>query len=508
MSLNLENHLRMKLANRQWLEACLRGKSDDFPYFIENRLGSIRFKLFKTHQSPVEPADSTSKKPRYVINIPFALKVGKSGQEQIQRLAALFEKEAFQGSRRKDQTAQRIAIVIGVNRHQSLDPELNREFQENISKIPQITQVACAVFGFLWEPRWSRTFPEAYPLQKAYLLLKALKPSVAHKVLKKRESGDRVRSLVPFGPIRERIKNSRYTRDFLDYFDASAPKAPVYLSVMDSDCQKLRGIFSRFDDQIKHNSVPSALTFGYRVEIPERPLIEKGVELDMAVRAAMNAVIPYSAYFPEPCSIFRVRKPNGKPISLRLLSFGQEGSLESRRLIQSGLAHEVLDDNCLFVNEEGITTGVPNRMLKETNSVRELTPKKIKQKKTLQALRGISQSHANPFKWADSVYAALSFSTSHVADARAPIAWIFSVYDPITRMYVKADRFSSKVFSEVIRDYKEKLTKDQQALLDESRQQLENLGMSETIVAQIVKAAKKSGEAIYRKLRAWSGPAD
>jgi len=492
----LEIHLQEKVANRSWLD------QGHFPYRIasEGRASFEDHDYIPQRPSTMKPLRGEDCLPRYVVMIPQFCPAGSNLQELVARLMTLFANSA----------PGRIAVVVGANRHFSIDPSLNDELCSGITTLPKITSVACRVFGFLWKPEWERAnhaVSKLYSKEKAFLILKALSPDRAKQIRLSLESSDNLKPQIPFTRIRERVKDFEKSRYFARHFFEQTPNAPVYFAVMDADCKGLRGLFSSFDALIPQHAYPSALTLGYRVEMDDRPLIELGVKIDMAVRAAMNSVIPYSAYFPEPFSLFRLRKPGHEGVSLKKFSFiGNGDTLENRRLIQNGRASKILQNDAFFGRGVGVGTTVPNRMLTLKNErVAELTHAVVKQKRCLESLRGIPQSHLMPLKWAENVYAALPFSTSHVSDAKAPFAHIFGVFDPITRMFANIGRYSGRVFDTIMDNYDAPLTNGQEATLKAARAALYLLGMKKQMVDQVVEAAKASGKAIYEVLSEATG---
>ena len=195
-----------------------------------------------------------------------------------------------------------------------------------------------------------------------------------------------------------------------------------------------KGLFSRYDDAITSNAFPSALTLGYRVDEPTRPLIELGVKLDMACRAAMNSVFSYGAYFPETSSVFCVKNPNEESMLKRLTFYGSGRGLENRRLIQNDLQRGVLKHDAVFMADGGVTTTTPARMITEKSSkVTTLTSNTLKNKSCLTSLRNISQSHIFPKNWADNLYLMLGITVPQVTNVTGPMMNLF-LYDLLSRM--------------------------------------------------------------------------
>jgi hypothetical protein len=216
------------------------------------------------------------------------------------------------------------------------------------------------------------------------------------------------------------------------------------------------------------------------------------VKLDMAAREAMTAHIPYSAYFPEPFLVAR--------FSRRLSFLGAGRALESRRLIENGKLSGALNDEATFIKSGIVTTSPERWKTKKNRSYPTLTPANLRQKAVLEALRGLSQSHIHPKKWADQVYVGLDFSCSQVTDATTPMMRIFSVFDPISRMLGSEGRFTSLVFDRVLRDYEKPLSSVQEDILMSSKGRLLALRMPIATIQKVIATAKATGRAIYREI--------
>jgi hypothetical protein len=133
--------------------------------------------------------------------------------------------------------------------------------------------------------------------------------------------------------------------------------------------------------------------------------------------------------------------------------------------------------------------------------LKALSSSQIKEKQVLQTLRGLSQSHLQPLKWAEQIYCAIDFSCPRVFEAKTPIAHIYSIFDPISRMLACIGHYSPAVFDQVLNDYSRPLSDAQSKILKESKAALKKLGMSQALIEQIVATAKASGEAIYKELK-------
>jgi len=505
----LERHIQEKYENREWLEKCLRGKTKSFPY-RPNAMGEATVSTpFRPVHHPTEqvtpPEGSAS---LFLANIPMRELPAMTHNHA--KCTALFKRiceESF-GATSAESAAMiknRVAVVLGINQIKSIDPELNRSFRRYIRDIPPNHNVVSRIIGFFWEPQWEATKDDVYPIKKAFLLLKALDPAKAEKIRKEQEQprglAESIIKQIPFQSIRQTIKNSGATRSLISQMEEDAPNSPIYFTLMDDDLISLRGsptnegVFSRLEALIAEHDEPSIASLGYSLEEDELPLLRLAVKMDMAVRSTMPM-----PYFPEPFTAIKVRRP-GTANFLRALTFiGAGKALESRRLIESGL--RTLNDGAVFSGDGGVVTATPYRMKTIYNqTVDTLTPQILKKKASLQALRGRRlQTHAFPKQWADILYAGLGFRRGPVTDVTGPMMHIFSVYDPISRMFDGSERYTSAVFNRVMKNYNKPLSDGQTNLLNTAKSKLRLLGMKKAMVDLIQETAKRSGSAILQVL--------
>jgi hypothetical protein len=521
MRASLELHLSRKVENNQWLTQVLDGHDAAFPYRpLEGGEGRVAFGEYRSaHSIDFFPQTDDEPNPIYHVNVPLAHLPGNDGDNRLSVLLRIFQDEAFGATPAQSlgEARRRLSLVVGINQIRSLDPELNRSFISFIERIQHVETFAVRVFGFFWAVQWAPLNPLSslytYPVDKAFLLVKVLDTHRAQSVREIFEMNGMhlnpgILSQIPFQRIRERIKSSMVSKSLMSHiFEHAVPTAPIYYAVMDGDCQHLRtnvGLFSRMDGVIRSRLVPSAISLGYRVADDERPLIRLGVELDMKVREAMTAAIPFSAYLPEPCSIFCIRSVT-KVVPLEALSFlGGGHCLENRRLIQNAMAQNLFDRSVVFCSDGGVTTGTPSRMKTQKNAkVLALTPAILKKKSSLQSLRGISQSHAFPKQWADNLYIALGlqgFSSPRVTDVTQRLMQLLGVYDPINRMFSYPSRFSRNVFDSVMTGYHQPLSEPLVNMRSVVFVALQQLGMSPALIERVDEAARNSGEAIFQVL--------
>lgn len=513
----LDKHIKEKLENSTWLLPCINGQINKFPYRIsETGVGYVLSDFYyPENQNTKNPTSSTQACPRFIVNIPdgrspSAYPIDSRYSKILNRLKTQAFSIASSASSRMFKS--RVAVVVGTNQVESLDPAFNRAFVELIRNTPCFSNIACRRFGFLWRPKYrcSTANQLFYKPKDSFFLLKVLSKTQAEKVrelveMPKKKLHPNIISQIPFQRIRETVLESNFTKNFANEFQRTASSSPIYLTVMDPDFLSLRmsdgkGLFSKAAEITLIENPLSVIGAGYSTHANELPIIRLAVRIDMAVRAAMTRIIPYSAYLPEPFLCVLLRKPNQNHYLTRLSFEGRGRALESRRLIENGKTYGVLDDRMAFILN-GLVTSSPERWkTKKNRSCKKLTIKKIKQKKFLQAIRGLSQSHVHPKKWADQVYSAINFSCSRVTDATTPMMRIYGVFDPISRMFAHLGHFTVQAFDEIMHNYKDPLSNDQKNLLKNAATQLIKLGMSALLVNRIIMAAKASGNAIYQEL--------
>lgn len=95
----------------------------------------------------------------------------------------------------------------------------------------------------------------------------------------------------------------------------------------------------------------------------------------------------------------------------------------------------------------------------------------------------------------------LDFSCSQVTDATGPMMHIFSVYDPISRMFAQVGRFSPKNFDAILDEYEKPLKECLKKTLSEAKSDLKKIGMKESVIEKIEEAAVLSGLAIRDVLK-------
>lgn len=512
----LENHLQQRLTVHSWIHPIIEDPKA-FPFELADTPTACALVDQSNTISAKQqtfPVKTQSTHPFYVVNIPYGHSYLETDPVKLVRLVERIRDESFGKTDvlSKRHSIQRQTVVIGVNQPHSLDRERDETLKTFLDNLPKIEGITYRVFGFFWIPSWNPSSKNpVLSKKKTYRYIRIIAPSIAKKIVEhfegKTSLTKNLRAQIPYQMIRERILRSDYTQTFMRLIARNYPSYPLYLTIMDADTLCLRqgtGVFSKADTAIKEHS-PAVLSLGYTFAERERPILRLGVEIDMAIREAMNRVIPYSAYFPEPGTFIIAKRPNS-PLRSQNLSFSGKGSaMETRRIIENGRKSLQLDHRAVFLNQEGILTTTPERMF--TKNIRETkvwnVPILVKEE-TLKATRAVRQSHAFPKRWAESVYAAAPFSPRKMTDLTKPLMDLLSLYDPFPRLYVmnkKNPYTPQKNFKRMLQEYTPTIRNQDQEHFEEIRRKFESLGISENWVQLFTEAAKASGKAIHSVLQ-------
>ena len=545
---SIQNQLNRVIFNhRQWVD-----------YFYNEPLDQLN--LFRFPHAPVEDGSAKigrsflpkkemlafpscgpeGKSPVYIITMPFLVSGFDDKYQKLKEKVKLIKNESFGRSSAASalQAAKRLALVIGQNRCLSLDERVNRKFISYIEGVPRINGIAFRTFGFFWEPQWAPTVKrkELYSKERSFLLLKVLRPDAADRlsaaIEAKKGHFSALRSQIPYQQIRETIKNSPFVQAFAEEGNAS-----LYLALLDDDIVQLRtdklGLYSHYDQLIEQFD-PDVATTGYRAPDGEVEGMRIAVALDMAVRDAVASVVPLGPYYPEPNMIVRLVKPVNKYSYLG----GNSERLESRRIIQNGIGSKLIDSKKLVFSAEGSAAISLDRLKTDKISkFTEVNSKTAAQKGFLEAIHGISQTHAFAKQWAENLYAALPVKC-RVTDCTTPLMCVFSTFD-LTRFCrdfsaIQGKKYSYRDFqlwkekySSVVELFSSAKTRNEKAEAfaelffdaeDESHESakkffltkfdkfkkaladLGQLGLDQEWVEKIVLAGKRSGEAIHQLL--------
>ncbi len=457
----LGRHIKRKHINeKSWLSALIESQDPEhFPYRLsKKKYGRLENRTAAPKSQNLSLPSCRGKRPLYLINMPFVPPQSRD-YASFNNTVNKIRDESFGKTAKfsKKIVKRRTALVVGMNRYKSLDEAENRRFRKYIRELPKKNDLPLRVIGKLWLPVWTRESKDIniYCPWKCFKLLKVLKPRLADKVKRTYEkSSPYLRKQIPYQAIRNWILHSRATAKLASHMLNQGKGRPVYLKVSDDDTVTLRGggkgALSIYDNIVMDApAAPRLLTTGYCLKKDEKPLLRLGVALDMAVREATASVIPLGPYFPEPNLLFLLNDKNLDEFSFE----GNLNALESRRLIDSNRDYFTLGP-VIFKAGSSFITATPGRMKTKYNqTIESLDKTTLGQKKNLQALRGISQSHAMPRQWANNIYAALPLKVSRVTDITKEMMAIFKVFDPISLSYCLFPEYDKSHFDEMLENY-------------------------------------------------------
>jgi len=377
---------------------------DDPPFRIKKR-GGCRVrgqvdsaKVVHAEDLPNEPA-AVEVKPDSALQGSGAAKAG----ERLENLCGMFETQSFGTSEKdsKEQAGQRLALVVGLNRRESLVKKRNRKLKD-LLRVPLNNQNGqngfVARLGFMWRPIFEEkkisigkrgkrrgkrleTWVETpFERVRSWYRKLAKKDKEKAKLFRSKTESKNIREMVPYREIRETIKNDTTTQKQVKALRTKkgVNKQQIYLGTFDSDMLALRegpgelGNFSHYDKMIaEHQTVfkrsPVVLSSGYRVLEPDRPILAFAVEVDMLVRKTTAQFFPNGVYYPEPNMLMLV-EPGKATLSE---TFTREDEVDYRTPAESKIIIENLlrarnllpEGHFYFGGQGGIVTTTPERFL-------------------------------------------------------------------------------------------------------------------------------------------------
>lgn len=434
-----------------------------FPYEpVENGSARVHEECFCLSKNQL--LIQNDKKPAYVVMMPFLANEMNGKHTKLKENIKLIQDQSFGETINQSfmESSKRIAVVIGCNRVVSLDDRINESFKNfYMRKIPEIKGISVNIFGFLWEPLWSKKSIDPLNFlttkEKAYKLIKILNQRTARNLLMEIEQFkgvfSNIRTQIPYQDIRERIKNHHFTEEIVKQIRRKSPLKPIFLSLLDSDIKKLRtenfGLFSQYDILIRkfqkeNNVLPHVLTTGYCADNTQSDTVKIVIKYDMLKRKIIASILPNGPYYPEPNMIFLLEFD----VSLKDYSFKGDGNrLESQRLIQNGIKKGLIDPKKMIFSDSGGIAIELSRLLTKIILECSLSPTK----KFLKALHGISQTHAFPRQWAMNLYNALEKSQKkRITDITSPLMNIYTTFDfvSLAKKFPKflGERYSIKYY--------------------------------------------------------------
>lgn len=481
---------------------------------------------------------------RYVVNIPCLAKTGEDAFAKLSHLINLFKKEAFAGYENPaEELKTRLALVVGFNRKRSLLDEAGAE-QALLDQEKQLIKkldypFPISLMSFFWEPQWEELIWDAQ--RKAYVahripfelarkklkeILSLANPEDREKIKKQIAIEEKKvdRDWVPFGEIRDTIKDHPVTTDYIREFQKD-PNHVVYLSTIDADILKLavdnnRGIFTEYDHFLAEHAkqlssrnlderYPETLCGGFRISSLENMLLHLSWNLAHKIQKAIASTWSMGVYYTETNSLIKIQRDQGRLAE----SFGS-GADEMKQL-QDHLKKTRLIDQILhgahFVHNAAVTTTAPDRMLRFYNSYVFEDKLRFWDYQDFRTMRNVI-GMLHPLSWAKSVAHGLP-KTKQSGGLTTPqlnqyLSRIFKAFDPIS---YALDALSSKPNKEQIKDFYERLRKvveDYDTLarenaqeLNEHMKQLRKNHYDQATLQKIERVAQASGRKIAKFIR-------
>ncbi|HRW58683.1 MAG TPA: hypothetical protein P5048_03565 [Chlamydiales bacterium] len=509
MARSITQCFQNKLANYEWLEACLQKKSASFPYEVTGL--SVKSEDILSQESmSLDVLTDAERYTSFVVNIPIGVSIfdlKKDPQDYSyphSRLEQMMNETGFD-EQEQAIAKKHLAVIVGYNLIDSVDSIDRIRFKRMIRNVQLTENIYFSVFGFFWTVSYEKKpgIQAVYDCKKSFLILKHLDCKASLEV--KKHLYENLSDYVDFHQLRQRIYAHSSTKTAMNKLKTQYPQDPVYFTTLDSDVLDLKSYFSRVHEYVQRVE-PSIISLGYDVSIEEHPIIRFGIYLDMKVREVMNNTVPYSAYFPEPATSFRIckasdnlQKMKDHYATLRFKGNRSAKKLESRRFIEYGKDRTIFDSNLVFDEKGGgVVMGTPSRMVTDTieRSPHRLTYAEISNSGILSSLRSISQAHFEPKEWAGEVYNGLDSTCHPYRSAISYMTKIYNIFDPLSRII----KFGQS-FDYMIGHYHDELTQKEQEDIRNAVDSLRSLRMSEVDAERVVECAIKTGEVIYQELK-------
>jgi len=418
------------LINRQrnhevWVADCLRD-SNSFPYkfgrertkhttgFVDPR-DTITENRGSWCLEPSRPAEST-----FVVSMPMWLDGSDGNNQKWIALLTMLRDQGFGSdtATSRELAKRQLVVLIGANRHDSVDERINKRFRRTVAQLPLIDGVSYQVIGTTWKMRREATarahFAGLYSPKKAFALLKILgadRPLLAQIVA--RDNKDAA-ALVPYQSLRQWIKRDAITANALGQLRREGRL--ILWGTMDADLKGLRGtvgLFSCYQQMIREyqqqhdGETPTLMSTGYWAPLDESVIYQTAVEVDMEVRARMALAMGLAPYFPEPNFFIRLPSPH----HFAQMSYFEDAMevTESRKLIASAVAcGAVTPESALFRAVPALRTTLPSRFrTKKANRIAITSSRALFQKATLKSIVGLRQSNFGRRNWGHQVALAI-----------------------------------------------------------------------------------------------------
>ncbi|MEL6492484.1 MAG: hypothetical protein AAFQ95_21255 [Cyanobacteria bacterium J06621_3] len=284
---------------------------------VENKKGKLakrtRKKLYQTS---------------YVANI-----IGLPSQSAL-KIATAYKTQTFKSTQ---EAHKRFSLVIMVNLYSSIDENKNEKpVKEAVAEATSNwNHYPFGAIGLNWEPNWKDSEGKSVSMMELRKAFRSLSEDSRQAVLDEEKTIGPKRK-VPYGQLRDYVKNHQYTKDFIGALRRRSKD--VYIHVGDADIINLkapsskmrRGIkkrvvvaplFSRYDkilQQHKKKGIDPAVVSGgydfrFKGDLSEEDsvnaaLTSLGNQLDQAVREGVSKLNPLATYFPEPNTLVKVER--------------------------------------------------------------------------------------------------------------------------------------------------------------------------------------------------------
>lgn len=391
----------------------------------------------------------------------------KAIADKLKALITMFETQSFEkdADASAAEATQRLGMVVGLNRRESLEKRRNKNYRK-LLKLPLENKMNVERLGFLWRPNYEERGAEdkiwrPVSFERVRNWFRVFRNKYPEKAKKFRETTEKgPGEMVPYRSIRETIKMDPCTAQQVKVLRerTGLDKTRVYLGIFDGDMIVCKdqpsdlGIFSRYDKLIsrherQHKKIPTILSTGYKINEPNKPILEFAVDLDAAIRAATAEFFGGGIYYPEPNMLLLV-EPNENTMTESFVKANKvdyESPVESKIMIENITKRRTLNqysDFC-FRNRGPVTTTTPERfaMLKLSKSKKDKVEaegdreKLFKQfsgninrkgkitlwtRQDLDYIRNTPQSHFDNLQWAKNIVAVI-----HIPDKILPNAKSF-----------------------------------------------------------------------------------
>ena len=404
-------------------------KEEDFAYEPDNNKGVLHEKDLAVAKNSVNDILSDPK-TSYVINIPT---------EPKGRIPSILEKYRKQGFKDPNDSKTRLAIIFGVNSFASIDGVSKQpELTTDVAGVNGFSAFRAAAFGYTWTLNWIEK-DTGKAINRKKVEQDFVKLSEKDKKKVKSIESKSLKQNLPYDLFRNIINKHNLSKEFVSEFAKSG--GYIYLNTSDPDVMALitddsgrtdidlgvddiaSGLFDIYDQLIKKytdpkTGEPPAIASGgyfFTLDLDENTEPDAiriaANKLDMAVRSAMAKVNPFTVYFPEPNTIYKIKKGQNSlevtfsPSKTASKPEGQaavRGLRQKRKLQKNNVAFDlkaaILTDSDRFgakVNGKIVNVNINW----QGGPFPELTEEKIKA-----ILLGSSQTHIQKNYWIRRVY--------------------------------------------------------------------------------------------------------